>query len=81
MNQRKEQLRKQLTESIPPIFAGTHIDQLTGNAIRWKSIRNKRSKKLPEGKRVPDDCFLHQGTRKVLVVRDLFISWWLRQID
>jgi len=81
METQKEQLRKQLMGSIPPVFAGTSIDRLTGNAIRWKTIRNKRSKRLPEGKRVPDDCFLNQGARKVLIIRDPFLSWWMNQIN
>ena len=75
------QLRKQLDNHLPPVFAGTSIDELTGNAIRWKSVRNRRSKKLPEERRVPEACFLHHGSRKVLIVRDPFLDWWFRQLS
>jgi len=75
------QLREQLEAHLPPVFAGTYIDSLTGKAIRWKSVRNRRSKKLPEERRVPEECFLHQGSRKVLIVRDPFLDWWFRQLS
>ncbi|WP_319540951.1 hypothetical protein [uncultured Pseudodesulfovibrio sp.] len=70
-----ESLRKQLTESMPPVFAGRSLDQLTGNAVRWRTIQNKRA-----NKEVPEECFLRHGSRKVLVVREPFLDWWLGQL-
>lgn len=71
-----ENLRKQLIEVMPPVFAGTSLDRLTGDALRWRTIQNLRSNKS-----VPDECFLRQGSRKILVVRDPFLDWWLGQLD
>jgi hypothetical protein len=60
----------QLRKELPAIFAGKQLDELTGHAIRWSTIQNKRSERL-----IPTDCFVRSGTR-VLVVRDPFLSWW-----
>jgi hypothetical protein len=60
----------QLRKELPAVFAGKQLDELTGHAIRWSTIQNKRSERL-----IPTDCFVRSGTR-VLVVRDPFLSWW-----
>ena len=60
----------ELRLALPPVFAGTSIDELTGDAINWRTIQNKRS--LRE---IPDECFVRSGQR-VLVRRDLFLTWW-----
>jgi hypothetical protein len=65
-----EQLRKEW----PATFAGTRIDDLSGGAIIWGTIKNKRSRK-----EIPKDCFVYSGP-KVLVVRDRFLDWWATQL-
>lgn len=76
------ELKQQLQEYLPPIFAGVEIDRLTGKALRWRTIQNIRANKdLPEHKKIPTDCFLRDGTRKVLVVRDKILEWWLQQLE
>lgn len=60
----------QLRASLPPIFLGSAIDDLTGDAIKWGTVQNKRCKG-----EIPDDCFVRSGPR-VLVVRDKFLNWW-----
>jgi hypothetical protein len=61
---------EELRRALPPVFAGTNIGPLTGNAIIWGTIQNKRSTR-----EIPDECFVRSGTR-VLVVRDPFLNWW-----
>ena len=60
----------ELRLALPPVFAGTSIDELTGDAINWRTIQNKRSLRV-----IPDECFVRSGQR-VLVRRDLFLNWW-----
>src|SRR4051812_20378868 len=60
----------QLRKELPEVFAGKQLDELTGHAIRWSTIQNKRSERL-----IPTDCFVRSGNR-VLVVRDPFLAWW-----
>jgi hypothetical protein len=69
-------LKQELTQHLPPIFAGRAVDSLTGNAIRWRTIQNLRSQK-----KIPEECFMRQGARKTLVVRTPFVEWFLRYID
>lgn len=77
-----ENLRKQLTDFLPPIFAATSLDTLTGQAVRWRTIQNIRSrnKNLPQEERIPEKCFLKAGGRKVLIVREPFLDWWLSRL-
>jgi hypothetical protein len=60
----------ELRQTLPPVFAGTSMGQLTGGAIHWPTIQNRRA--LRE---IPDECFVRSGTR-VLVLRDPFLAWW-----
>jgi hypothetical protein len=59
-----------LRQVLPPVFAGTSLDELTGGAIHWPTIQNRRC-----GKEIPDECFVRSGNR-VLVIRDPFLDWW-----
>jgi hypothetical protein len=61
---------EQLRQALPPVFLGAAMDKLTGGAICWGTVQNRRS----EGK-IPDECFVRSGSR-VLVVRDPFLGWW-----
>ena len=60
----------ELRQTLPPVFAGTSLDELTGGAIHWPTIQNRRALR-----QIPDDCFVRSGTR-VLVIRDPFLNWW-----
>jgi hypothetical protein len=61
----------QLRKALPPIFLGSLSDELTGGAVHWATIQNKRSRR-----EIPDECFLRCGTRNILVIRDRFLDWW-----
>lgn len=60
----------ELRAALPPIFAGTSVGELTGGAIHWATIQNKRSRR-----EIPEECFIRSGPR-VLVRRDPFLDWW-----
>jgi len=60
----------ELRATLPPIFAGQSLDDLTGGAIIWRSILNAKARK-----EIPASCFRKSG-RKVLVLRDSFLEWW-----
>jgi hypothetical protein len=59
-----------LRGTLPPVFLGSKIGELTGHAIAWGTIQNKRSRR-----EIPDECFARTGSR-VLVLRDPFLTWW-----
>ncbi|WP_174411087.1 hypothetical protein [Desulfovibrio psychrotolerans] len=76
------ELLAQMQDHLPPVFAGVEIDQLTGNAIRWRTIQNLRAcRNVPERKKIPQGCFKKDGNRKILIVRDPFLSWWFTQLE
>jgi hypothetical protein len=60
-----------LRVQLPPTFAGPKIDQLTGGAICWGTIQNKRSRR-----EIPSECFARSGAGPTIVDRDLFLDWW-----
>jgi hypothetical protein len=62
---------EQLRRALPPVFLGSLSDELTGGAVHWATIQNKRSRR-----EIPDECFLRSGTRNILVIRDRFLDWW-----
>jgi hypothetical protein len=55
----------------PPAFAGPKLNELSGNAIRWSTTQNRRSRR-----QIPDECFVRGGARLVIVLRDPFLDWW-----
>jgi hypothetical protein len=61
---------EELRRTLPPVFAGTSLNDLTGDAIHWPTIQNKRA-----AREIPDDCVCRSGSR-VLVIRDPFLAWW-----
>ena len=65
-----QRIVEELRQAWPPVLAGTSLDELSGGAIHWPTIQNKRA--LRE---IPDKCFVRSGTR-VLVIRDEFLAWW-----
>lgn len=76
-----KELEKQMKEYLPPIFAATEIDSLTGNAVRWASLQNQRSKdKRDNTATIPEACFVNDGPRKTLIVRDPFVEWWISKL-
>jgi hypothetical protein len=67
---------EELRETLPPVFAGSSLGKLTGDAINWPTIQNKRA--LRE---IPDECFIRsraggRGPGRILVRRDPFLDWW-----
>ncbi|XPV75784.1 MAG: hypothetical protein ACNI27_14235 [Desulfovibrio sp.] len=76
-----DELIKKLKEHLPPLFAGTELDKLTGNALRWRSIQNLRAnRELPENRKIPKECFVRYNGKKVLINRDPFLDWWMNQL-
>src|SRR5271154_5218374 len=65
-----KEMIEQLRAALPAIFLGTAIDLLTGKAICWGTIQNKRCRGG-----IPDECFVRSGPR-LLVIRDRFLDWW-----
>lgn len=61
---------KKLREEMPAIFAGVEMDRLTGNACRWRTFQNE----LCRGE-IPEDVVMRSGSKKLLVVRDPFLSY------
>jgi hypothetical protein len=61
---------EELKKALPPVFAGTSVNELTGGAIHWPTIQNKRSRH-----EIPDECFIRSGPT-VLIIRDPFLAWW-----
>ncbi|WP_319760601.1 hypothetical protein [Maridesulfovibrio sp.] len=80
-----ENLKNQLVEYLPPVFAATSLDSLTGNAMKWRTVQNIRARvrtgKGASGESIPNECFLRDGKRKVLIVRDPFLDWWLARLS
>jgi len=68
--EKTQQAVEELRNTLPPIFAGQSLDDLTGGAIVWRTILNARTRK-----EVPKSCFVRSG-HKVLVLRDPFLEWW-----
>jgi hypothetical protein len=60
---------------LPPVFPGSKTDELTGGAIAWGTVQNKRSRR-----EIPDECFVRSGSR-VLVLRDPFLRWWVTTLS
>jgi hypothetical protein len=56
---------------LPVVFAGPSIDALTGDAINWGTVQNKRCRR-----EIPDECFARSGNGPTLVIRDPFLTWW-----
>ncbi|MBI9080460.1 MAG: hypothetical protein JEY79_12055 [Pseudodesulfovibrio sp.] len=59
---------------MPAVFAGTQIGERTGGTFEWTYFRNMRKKW-----NIPEECFIHSGN-KLLIVRDVFLDWWLEQL-
>jgi hypothetical protein len=67
-----EHVIAELRRALPRVFLGSKIDTLTGGAIAWGTIQNKRSRhEIPNESTI----FIRSGNR-VLVVRDEFLRWW-----
>jgi hypothetical protein len=71
MSDASRELIAQLREAWPPVFAGIKIAELSGGALNWGTIQNKRSRH-----EIPDDCFVRSGPT-VLVIRDRFLDHWV----
>jgi hypothetical protein len=65
-----------LRAELPPTFAGPKIDQLTGGAIRWGTIQNKRCRG-----EIPPECFTRSGSGPTIVDTNAFLDWWLTTLS
>lgn len=73
-----DQIIAQFRKTMPPVFAATELDKLTGNALRWATLQNRRGKNFKGNNMVPPpECFRYDGARKVLIVRDVLLDWWV----
>ena len=73
-----DQIIAQFRKTMPPVFAATALDKLTGNALRWATLQNRRGKNFKGNNMVPpSECFRYDGARKVLIVRDVLLDWWV----
>jgi hypothetical protein len=68
-------LFEELRQTLPPIWLGSRTDELTGHAICWGTIQNRRSRR-----EVPEECFVRSGNR-VLIIRDKFLPWWISTLS
>ena len=66
-----EELLEELRQDLPPIWLGTRTDELTGGAICWGTIQNRRA-----NREAPEDAFVRAGNR-IIVIRDKFLPWWI----
>jgi hypothetical protein len=62
--------------TMPPVFAGRSLDEMTGQGYRWRTLQNEKSRG-----EAPADIFLRQGKRKLLVDRDKFLAYWQSKIS
>jgi len=62
---------KKLQAAMPPVFAGTSLDGLTGEGYRWRTLQNEKSRG-----ETPTGMFLRHGGRKLIVDRDRFLDYW-----
>lgn len=71
-----EELVIEFKKTMPPVFAATKLDYLTGDALRWATLQNRRSEKNKKNNKPPEKCFRYDGDRKILIVRDELLAWW-----
>jgi hypothetical protein len=67
-----ETLIGKLEQGLPEIFLGSKVGELTGGAVNWGTIQNRRSQRLIPNE---DQIFVRSGNR-ILVVRDPFLAWF-----
>lgn len=60
-------------ERLPRVFLGKEIDHLTNGILRWRTIQNQRS-----AGQIPSECFEKISARKVVILREKFLMWWLK---
>ena len=72
-----------IRRELPPVFALSEIDGLTGGALRSRTIANLRSKAkhCNDGSApcIPSGAFLRQG-KKIICRRDVLLDWWRGQL-
>jgi len=72
MEHEHEEAIESLRRALPPIFLGARIGELTGGALCWGTLQNRRSRREIPGE---GEIFLRSGNR-VLVRRDPLLAWW-----
>ncbi len=69
-----QKIIEKIRSDIPALFAGRELDQLTGKALRWRTILNLKCKG-----ELPSSMFIRHG-RKLLIDRDKLLDWWETQL-
>lgn len=70
-----EELKRQLLETMPPVFVRQQVRELTGGMIDGRTLANLDSKKEgPKGK-------VSMGKIKVGYLREPFIDWFLSRLN
>jgi hypothetical protein len=66
------EMLRALRLELPAVFLGPKIDKLTGGAICWGTVQNRRSRReIPN----ENEIFIRSGNR-TLARRDPFLEWW-----
>ncbi len=72
MSQQVEKMIARLKESLPPFIAMRDLDRAEYSALPSpKTIRNLKC----SGK-IPADCFIKDGPRRVIIDMEAFLAWW-----
>ncbi len=75
-----KKLVEKLQEQMPPLFAAVKLDELTHGLLKWRTIQNMRSEGKKKNKEIiSEKCFITPTPRKVLIVRDELLTWWLER--
>jgi hypothetical protein len=70
----KNELIERLRKELPPIFARTAVDKLTGNVVRGRTLANLSSLgKGPGG--------TYRDGKKVILEREAFLSWLADRLE
>ena len=71
----KDELKKQLLETMPPVFVRQQVRELTGGMIDGRTLANLDSKgEGPEGK-------VKMGKTKAGYLREPFVDWFLNRLE
>jgi len=71
----KEDLRKQLLESCPPIFGRDQVENITGGMINRRTLANLDSLGQGPGGKVA------MGKIKVGYIREPFVDWFVGRLS
>ncbi len=64
---------QELFPKMPEKFLANRLDELSDSIFRWRTVKNLRCKGT-----IPESCFVKISPRKILIVRDEFLAWALK---